>query len=276
MKIALLKASTIRHINRGALLVRKFSPEILTGVGIVSVVAGAVMASKATLKLEEIVNEHEVALSEGDFEEDNAGRSRVFIETGTKIAKLYSPSVAVGVAGIGCIVGGHTILSRRNAAITAAYSSLAATLSTAKVAEKVQQVGEDGEIVETTEEDLSWGPKSPFVAYFDRDSLNFQPREDYNLMFLRTVQQHANDRLLSRGHIFLNEVLDDLGIERTQAGSVLGWVRNDDRGDNYVDFGLESDQLFVYTEEDRENEIQAGTRPFLLEFNVDGVIWDKI
>lgn len=276
MKIALLKASTIRHINRGALLVRKFSPEILTGVGIVSVVAGAVMASKATLKLEEIVNEHEVALSEGDFEEDNAGRSRVFIETGTKIAKLYSPSVAVGVAGIGCIVGGHTILSRRNAALTAAYSSLAATLSTAKVAEKVQQVGEDGEIVETTEEDLSWGPKSPFVAYFDRDSLNFQPREDYNLMFLRTVQQHANDRLLSRGHIFLNEVLDDLGIERTQAGSVLGWVRNDDRGDNYVDFGLESDQLFVYTEEDRENEVQAGTRPFLLEFNVDGVIWDKI
>ena len=73
--------------------------------------------------------------------------------------------------------------------------------------------------------------------------------------------------LQSRGHVFLNDVYDSLGIERSRAGSVVGWVLNGD-GDNYVDFGI--------FEVDNRDFVNGTERSILLDFNVDGVIFDKI
>jgi hypothetical protein len=87
-------------------------------------------------------------------------------------------------------------------------------------------------------------------------------------MFIRSQQNYANDLLNARGHVFLNEVYDMLGIERTSAGAVVGWVRGN--GDNEIDFGvlndLHSGQRFINGDE----------RSVLLDFNVDGVVYDLI
>jgi hypothetical protein len=80
-----------------------------------------------------------------------------------------------------------------------------------------------------------------------------------------------NDLLISRGHMFLNEVYDALGLERTKAGSVVGWIISHD-GDNYVDFG-------IFTDKDARQYrdfVNGRSNAILLDFNVDGVIYDKI
>lgn len=86
-------------------------------------------------------------------------------------------------------------------------------------------------------------------------------------MFLRAQQQFANDKLVADGFLFLNDVYDMLGIDKTPTGQLVGWKYdelNNDVGDNYVDFGI--------METNRETE-DGGYEPvILLDFNVDGDI----
>jgi hypothetical protein len=90
-------------------------------------------------------------------------------------------------------------------------------------------------------------------------------------MFLRAQQQYANDKLRANGHLFLNEVYDMLGIPRTKAGQVVGWVYDAENpiGDNYVDFGI-----YDIHRETVRNFVNGYERTILLDFNVDGNIWD--
>ena len=83
-------------------------------------------------------------------------------------------------------------------------------------------------------------------------------------------QTFFNDLLLSRGHLFLNEVYDQIGIDRTKAGQVVGWVVSKD-GDNFVDFGL-----FDGSTQEKRMFVNGHENSVLLDFNVDGVIYDKI
>jgi hypothetical protein len=96
---------------------------------------------------------------------------------------------------------------------------------------------------------------------------NWQKNSEHNKLFLKCQQSYANDMLQARGHVFLNEVYSWLGLEHSKAGAVVGWVINSD-GDNFVDFGIfdPGNSRFVNGQE----------RSILLDFNVDGVIYDKI
>jgi hypothetical protein len=71
--------------------------------------------------------------------------------------------------------------------------------------------------------------------------------------------------------VFLNEVYRAIGADHTQAGSVVGWILSD-TGDNYIDFGVFNGQ-----DGDRIRDFVNGREgAVLLDFNVDGLIWDKI
>ena len=61
-----------------------------------------------------------------------------------------------------------------------------------------------------------------------------------NKYYLLALQAQANDRLKSRGHLFLNEVYEMLGFRLTKAGAVVGWIYDprEPMGDNFVDFGM--------------------------------------
>lgn len=61
-----------------------------------------------------------------------------------------------------------------------------------------------------------------------------------------------------------------LGIARTNAGQVVGWIycEKNPVGDNYVDFGIYNLQ--------NEGFVNGNERSILLDFNVDGIILDKI
>jgi hypothetical protein len=90
-------------------------------------------------------------------------------------------------------------------------------------------------------------------------------------MFLKTQQAYLNDILRIRGHVFLNEVYDALGLERTQAGALVGWISNNVDGDCYIDFGL-----FDGERPRVRDFVNGNERSILLDFNVDGVIYDLL
>ena len=90
---------------------------------------------------------------------------------------------------------------------------------------------------------------------FDSSSSCWSDRNEYNQVFLRSQQNYANDLLRARGHVFLNEICDMLGLPRTRLGVVLGWT-----SPGYIDFVADF----------------SNNKSIALTFNVDGVIYDLI
>ena len=287
--------------------VEKHSPEILMGVGVVGVVTGTVMACRATLKLNDILEEaqetrdkiKEVASNpnyEDKYTEEDAKKDLTinYIQTGVKVAKLYAPAVAVGVAGVGCVLASHDIMKKRNVALSAAYLTVDKSFKEYKQ-RVVDRFGEEvekeirygikaEEIVETvtdeegnettvTETVKTMNPTlySDYARFFDEASPCWQNDPEYNLMFLRAQQQYANDLLRAKGRLFLNDVYEMLGIEKTKAGQIVGWVydRENPNGDNFVDFGI-----YDMSKERVRAFVNGYETNILLDFNVDGNIWD--
>ena len=287
--------------------VEKHSPEILMGVGVVGVVTGTVMACRATLKLNDILEEaqetrdkiKEVASNpnyEDKYTEEDAKKDLTinYVQTGVKIAKLYAPAVAVGVAGVGCVLASHDIMKKRNVALSAAYLTVDKSFKEYKqrvvdrFGEEVEKeirygikaeeivetvVDEEGNETTVTETVKTMNPTlySDYARFFDEASPCWQNDPEYNLMFLRAQQQYANDLLRAKGRLFLNDVYEMLGIEKTKAGQIVGWVydRENPNGDNFVDFGI-----YDMSKERVRAFVNGYETNILLDFNVDGNIWD--
>ena len=280
-----------RTISRGVLHLRNASPELLTGLGVAGVVATAVLASLATLKVEEVVEEHTQALenverSSGDMDDATyAGRkTRVFLDTTVNLAKLYGPTILVGVASIASLIGSNRILRGRNVALAAAYQAVATAYDQYRSrvrAEYGEDVDNDfhrgikpdekglrlynyetGEV--TTNEDIGY---SPYARIFDASSRLWEKSPETNMFVLTKIQKIFNDKLEAEGHVFLNDVYTALGFPKTPAGQIVGWLWNGD-GDNFIDFG-------IYTP--RSSEFVNGYEPvIMLDFNVDGPIYEAL
>ena len=302
-----MKEKMIRMYNNSKNVVEKHSPEILAGVGVVGVVASTVMACKATMKLNDILEEsketrdkiREVESNpryEEQYSHEDAKKDLTinYTQTGLKIAKLYAPAVILGSASLGCLLASNDILRKRNAALSAAYMTVDKSFKeyrqrvVDRFGEEVEKeirynikaeevtstvVTEDGSETTVTETVKTMDPNlySDYAKFFDEASPYWQKDPEYNLMFLKSQQQYATDLLRARGRLFLNEVYDMLGIEKTKAGQIVGWVYNPTNpiGDNFVDFGI-----FDMSKE-RVRAFVNGYEPnILLDFNVDGNIWD--
>lgn len=112
---------------------------------------------------------------------------------------------------------------------------------------------------------------SPYARWFDRYNDNHKIHDsEYNRYFLMYQQNYATEKLRHRGYLFLNEVYDMLGIPRTKAGQVVGWVYDERNpiGDNFVDFGIYEDRNAAF--------INGYSDKVLLDFNVDGDILDAL
>lgn len=294
--------------RKSEMKVRKHSPEILAGVGVVGVVGSFVMACKATTKLSDILDESKEQLDkikevvadpayEDKYDEHDAKSDTTitYVQTGMKIAKLYAPSVILCASSLGCLLASNNILRKRNAALTAAYATIDKSFKEYRrrvserfgdevekeiryniKAKEITTVDEDGNEVKETIKEIEVDPNSPesysdYARFFDESCAAWQNDAEYNLTFLKAQQQYANDLLKARGRLFLNEVYRMLGIDETKAGQIVGWVYNPDNpiGDNFVDFGIYNMQR------DRVRAFVNGYEPnILLDFNVDGVIWN--
>lgn len=305
-----LPASTTRALNRAALKIRKHSPEILVASGIVGVVTSTVMACKATTKIDEVLTESKehVEMTK-KYVEDNGFTEKytenvykkdltiMYTQRGMKLVKLYAPAVILGTVSITAILAGHNILRKRNVALAAAYATVDKGFKEyrgrvierfgeeldrelkynikAKDVEEVKVNEETGkeEISKKTVNVADPNAYSDYARFFDDGCTGWTKDPEYNLMFLKDQQRYANDRLQSKGSLFLNEVYDMLGIPRTKAGACVGWVYDEKNpvGDNFVDFGIYD----MYNERKRDF-VNGYERTILLDFNVDGNILDLI
>ena len=307
MNMSNIVNSATKTFHRVGFQIKKHSPEILLVTGITGVVTSAVMACKATTKVDAIVEEtkksidtiHEgmeagnicdVEYTEEDGKKDLA---IVYIQTGVKFAKLYGPSVLLGLTSIGCILASNNIIHKRNVALSAAYTAIDTSFKGYR-SRVIERFGEsmDRELryniktqeVKETVVDEETGKKktvkstvsvvdpntySDYARFFDEYCAGWTKDAEYNLMFLRQQQNYANELLKSRGHLFLNEVYDMLGIDRTKAGNIVGWIYDEKHpfGDNFVDFGI-----YVLDNEKARDFVNGRERSILLDFNVDGDI----
>ena len=127
-----LSETLTKALGRKALVLEKNSPQLLFGAGIVGMVGSTVLACRATLKLEEVLEEgkknlhtantlEHVDYSEADRKKDI---SIIYVQSAVKVAKLYAPAAVLGGASIAALAQSHSILNKRNAALTAAYAAI--------------------------------------------------------------------------------------------------------------------------------------------------------
>lgn len=305
--------------NKVGFSLKKHSPEILVVVGVIGTVASAVMACKATLKVEEVLDEtkgkmervhesveHGATPAGLDYSAEDAKKDTVIIyaNTGWELAKLYGPSIALGVLSITSIVASNNILRKRNVALAAAYTTVDKSFKEYRK-RVVEQFGKEtdwalkhnikAEKVTETVTDEETGEKkkvkktnfvvnpsdvSGYARFFGKYTVDeegnsilnphWESNNEYNLMFIKAQENYANDLLRSKKRLFLNDVYEMLGLPQTKAGQVVGWVYDPEHpiGDNYVDFGLYTDNLSY------SDYVNGFDPAILLDFNVDGNIWE--
>lgn len=301
-----------RVLNRTGLKLKKHSPEILLVTGVAGVVASSIMACKATLKVQDVLDEakgqldtiHEVVenpemADKYTVEDSKKDTAIVYTQTGVKLIKLYGPSVVLGIASLSCIVGSNRILNKRNVALAAAYATvdkgfkeyrervierfgkeLDKELKYNIKAEEVEEVTVDEKGNETVTKktiqvaDLDDPNKySPYSIVFDDGNPGWDKDPELTKFYLIQQQNWANDLLKSRGHLFLNEVYDMLGAPRTKAGAQVGWIY-DEGNDNYDNFV--DFGIFNINSRKARDFINGYEKVIILDFNVDGVILDLI
>lgn len=307
-----VKKSMTRAFYKTTFTLKKRKPEILVCSGAVGVVASVVLACKATTKASALVKEYKdnvEAINEckanadiiegGKYSEEEAKKELMIvrIQTGAKFAKLYGPALIIGSLSLGAMIASNNILRKRNIALGAAYATvdksykeyrnrvierfgknvdreLKHNIKTETVEETVTdpKTGKEKKVTKTVEV-FKGGEPSEFAKFYDIGCKGWSKDPETNQFFLRAQQTYANDLLLSRGYLFLNEVYDMLGLPITKAGQVVGWVYDDKNpdhmGDNYVDFGIYD----LYSDNCRDF-VNGRESTILLDFNVDGNIWD--
>lgn len=289
----------------GLFQLKKYSPEILTGVGIAAIGVGTVFACKATLEAHEIIDDvnDEFDVIEEAHDKDpvrfpmqkvHTAKVEQIIRAGLRFTKLYGPSILLIAGGVASILGGHGILRKRNAALALAYSGLNESFmayrkrvanmlgesadksflydykepdkSEEGIEDKVSEVLKDAPIVD----DVKMATEHPYAVIFDHSNQNFSEDPGTNVFFLKAHQNMLNNKLRAQGYLFLNDVLKDMNFKPTNVGSLVGWIYrpNDTSRDNYVSFGMDD---ILGDNPTGDPEIGEAKRAFLR--NKDQDIW---
>lgn len=276
-----------RAVGNQTVALKANSPKILFGLGIAGAIGGTVLACRATLKLHDVLDDIDaevqgVKTDLANTKTYNKDLAYVYAKGGIEIVRLYGPAIIVGSVSVAALTGSHVQLTRRNAGLSMAYAAVTKAYDEyrLRVREEIGEerelelytgvyteeiIGEDGK--KKTVSLVKPGQSSPYAVFFDSNNPNWKHNQEYNRIFLQAQQSYANHLLNSRGHVFLNEIYDNLGFDHTVAGAVVGWVMGN--GDNFIDFGI-YDVSNADTIEFGENA------DLLLDFNVDGEVYKLI
>lgn len=289
----------------GVARISKHAPTILSVTASAGVIATGYLAWKAGTRFEDVEgrdwDRRKECLRNADTIPDEdvpkiERKNRILFILDT--VRTVAPAAIVGAATITMIYFSNSISKKRLAAMGAAYATLQTafdgykrTMVEALGKESVEKILKPKlpNVGKSAEEILSSDNKSDAVHVSDavvnslkalspyariiaeESSTCWDSNEDYTSQNLAAVQLWANRRLERKGHLFLNEVFDQLGLSRTREGAVVGWLKNGE-GDNYVSFG-DFDASIYRVPSDDYTRVDSN---FIVDFNVDGVIWDKI
>lgn len=307
-----MKTKLLANLNRGintiGFQLKKHSPELLLIGGVVGVGVTTVMACKATLKVHDILENaketidviHETAelgeieAKDGSLmhytkEDETKDLTRVYVTTGLELAKLYGPSIALGMLSVTSICASNNILRKRNVALAAAYTavdkgfrdyrdrvvdrfgeSVDRELKYDLKAEKIEEIVTDENGKEKKVKTTVEVAGDENVKYFTKTNPNWNANMEYNEMFLEAQTRYADDLFYSRTYFTLNDAYDLYDIPRTKEGMVKGWVHNkhNANGSNHIRISYHK----VYL----RNEDGLLEPAYALEFDVDGDIYNQM
>ena len=295
MELVKFKTDLARSFGRVNLQLQKHSPEILLGVGLVGMVVAAVMAAKATLKVDEVIEEHNEALERADIPEEKTA-TMVYVNTGLELAKIYGPSVGLGALSIAAILASHGVMANRQVSLAAAYNLMVNGFNAYRQ-RVVEELGLDKdqdfllgireEMVKDVETDADGNTKKVkkskvtmngdplfYARMFDTSNPNWKVDANLNMAWLESQERWLNDKLIIRGYLFLNEVWEDLGMSPRPEGQLVGWILRSpeqmkkEHRDGYISLGL-------------NNKMNMSGQAYsdggiLINPNVDGVVHNLI
>lgn len=301
MKLKSMGASVARRFTSQVITAKKHSPAALFVVGIVGVGTTAVLAGRAALKISDILEESNDELSvtievdkntaEGNEELVKKATFGLQLRTAIKIARACAPAAIFGIATVGALTGSYVILQRRNAGLVAAYGvmhrgfeeyrarvvedqgaekDLAYRYGTVdkEFAEETKNgtVVKTVKVIDTDNIDL----KNGYARWYDGENPNWNELPNQNTHYIQGIEQTLNNRLRLGRIVFLNEAYALLGMPKTPEGHLVGWVANSKKGDGYIAITPVGDQV-------HQDQFAMGrVMELLLDFNVDGVVYDLI
>lgn len=292
---------------KGKFFCQKNSSDIFMGLGIMSLGLSLISVGRSSLKATSVLDEHKKNLQninecienpeKYDYTEEDMKIDvrKTYRNTAVQMICLYGPSVALAGVSVACFVRSNTILKTRNAALSSALAGV--TREFKRYRENIiEKYGKDVDhemrynIKKERVKDPDTGEKcdknlgkdvssknnyGPYTRIFDELNPNWQPVNAHNKAFLQAQERYANNILIARGVLYLNDVYEMLGFDKTPEGQVIGWVYrpNDDShlGANFVDFGM-----FNFAKASSKDFALGVTDSVVLEFNVDGYILDKV
>lgn len=283
---------------------KEHSPEILIVAGVIGVVASAVMACKATTKIDTILDEHKDTMEKihemptdipDVYSEEDRKKDTVvtYAKTSFKLVKLYGPAITLGALSIASIFASNDILRKRNVSLAAAYALVDKGFKEYR-SRVVERFGKDvdhqllynikeEEVEETVVDakgkektvkkkvEVADGVESEYVRYFTKSNPNWVNDENLVRYFLERVQSYVNDKLIVDKVMCLNDVYKELGFDTTKAGMVVGWIydKNKPTGDNYIEFDVKE----VWLHKDIGEGLE---KAYAIDFNVDGNIFNLL
>jgi hypothetical protein len=301
-----------RPVARTGLKLRKYTPEIAFGAGVILSAAAVYYAWKVSDQIQDVMSEHDERmdqlhkLKEVAMDKDNPEYTKRmykydllkgYAKSFGAFGRVYGPSTGLWFASMMSFGVSFGVLKRRNRELFLAYSAIEAGYSAYR-GRVVKEFGEEVDyrlrhgLREETVEEVYVDDKgkektkkvtktmvneddiSEYAIIFNKQNCptGWKNVPAYNRTFLENMQNYANDLLNTRGHLFLNEVYDMLGADRTPEGQIVGWFKSwdpaDPDRDNFVDFGFMRDVLY--------DDKGLGRDGILLDFNVDGPIVDLI
>lgn len=300
--------------GNSGLFLKAHTPEILVGSGVVGFVVTVVQACKATTKAHDILETKEDALADNDAAlKDEIISQKVYDENARIInrnarwmlIKAYTPMATGMAVSVILVLGGYRMINGRLVKTAAAYKILEDGFGRYREnvrdefgeetdwrmlnsirPERLEAANAEREANREIEADKKRKRKNYekrrtahqevyskfFDQYSDRWRRSWTPEQVWE--YLRQKQREANDMLNIRKHIFLNEVYDLLGLDRTEEGAVVGWILTKSNPNSKVDFGLED-----MPEEERRKFLSAERNEDIkiwLHFNPDGLIYNLI
>ena len=203
-------------------LLKKHSPEILTGLGLMTLASSVVLAVKATPKALWVIEHEEIEKAHPLSTKEKV-----------KVAgKLYIPAAAAFVAGSACIIGASSIHLHRNAALAAAASVADATFKSYRevVSEKIGEEAEKDihkEVAAKKMEEHSPETKIINLPHGDDATWCYDPLVDRYFWSTRNVIENAvnvfNRQMRYDMRLSVNEWFDTLGLDHAALADDLGW-----------------------------------------------------
>lgn len=295
------KSTLTRFVSRAGTTLAKNYPTIALTAGVVGFAGTVGLAIHATNNSQYIIGNHKSDLhhtrerfkkQNDPYTPEQFKKDQIAIWTNTtkELSKKYAPTMALGVMSIAALISGQSVLANRLNTMTIAYEGTRTLLKAYRENVK-KEVGEEKEFeiytasaADGRERLIETGVIDPDCAGYDFEGttfwfdsstspLNYQDSDMMNANFLRDVENAMNRRLQQRGHLFLNDVYEALGMEDTPLGTQIGWINIPGKVESYVDFGF--DNKINETVKGRVKET-ADKHAYLLDLNVDGVIWNMI